>query len=137
MKLVPFSVVIPPSERDKSLPVKLRTELPGILAWAVRGCLDWQRHGLGEPKAVIDATADYQSGEDTLRNFISECCVTGPDNRVKAAEMLEAYKEWSGEKHITVRKLTPMLEEMGGIKRQKSAGLWYCGVGLLDTTERA
>ena len=87
LKLVPFSVVIPPSERDKSLPVKLRTELPGILAWAVRGCLDWQRHGLGEPKAVIDATADYQSGEDTLRNFISECCVTGPDSRVKAADL--------------------------------------------------
>ena len=75
LKLVPFNVVIPPKERDKQLPAKLREELPGILAWAVRGCLDWQQHGLGEPKAIIDATADYQTTEDMLLNFIDECCV--------------------------------------------------------------
>ncbi len=136
LKLVPFNVVIPKQERDKALPTKLRAELPGILAWAVRGCLDWQQHGLGEPKAVIDATADYQSTEDTLRNFIAECCVTDPDSRVKAAELVEAYREWSGEKHTTVRKLTGMLIAIGGIERQKSSGLWYRGVGLLDTVER-
>src|SRR5208283_4668705 len=69
LKLVPFNVVIPPNERDKQLPAKLRDELPGILAWAVRGCLDWQRHGLEDPKAIIAATADYQNAEDVLLNF--------------------------------------------------------------------
>ena len=81
LKLVPFKVVIPPAERDKHLPEKLRDELPGILAWAVRGCLDWQRHGLGEPPAVIHATADYQSAEDVLANFIAECCVVRAGNQ--------------------------------------------------------
>jgi putative DNA primase/helicase len=132
LKLVPFNVVIPPHERDKSLPAKLRAELPGILAWAVCGCLDWQRHGLGEPRAVIEATADYQSAEDTLRNFMQECCAIGPDNRVKAADLLDAYREWSGERHTTVRKLTAMLAEIGGIERYKNSGVWYRGVGLLD-----
>lgn len=132
LKLVPFNVVIPKEERDKQLPIKLRAELPGILAWAVRGCLDWQRYGLGEPKAVIDATADYQSAEDVLLNFIDECCVTAPEARVKAADLLGAYKEWSGDKHVTARRLTTMLTDRG-IKRQHSGGTWYRGIGLLTT----
>lgn len=137
LRLVPFSVVIPPHERDKHLPAKLRAELAGILAWAVRGCLDWQRQGLGEPKAVVEATAEYQTAEDTLRNFIQDCCTTGPGARVKAAALLDSYREWSGDRHITVRKLTGILTEVG-IQKYTNNGLWYRGVGLLDngTTEQ-
>jgi len=40
IRLIPFTVTIPPEERDKQLLEKLQRELPGILAWAVRGCLD-------------------------------------------------------------------------------------------------
>ena len=47
IKLVPFVVTIPEEAKDKVLPEKLKAEVPGILAWAVRGCLDWQRGGLG------------------------------------------------------------------------------------------
>jgi putative DNA primase/helicase len=56
--LIPFEVKIPDAEQDKELKVKLRDELPGILAWAVRGCLDWQQGGLREPPQVLAATAD-------------------------------------------------------------------------------
>ena len=45
--LVPFNVTIPDgSERDPELKGKLKAEYPGILAWMVRGCLDWQENGL-------------------------------------------------------------------------------------------
>jgi putative DNA primase/helicase len=40
--LVPFTVTIPPEERDTDLGTKLRAELEGIFAWAVRGGLAWQ-----------------------------------------------------------------------------------------------
>ena len=39
IRLVPFTVTIPPEERDHTLPEKLDDELPGILAWAVKGVL--------------------------------------------------------------------------------------------------
>jgi hypothetical protein len=45
--LVPFNVTIPPEERDKDLANKLRAEWPGILNWAIEGCLKWQAEGLG------------------------------------------------------------------------------------------
>jgi P4 family phage/plasmid primase-like protien len=37
-------------KQDKSLPEKLKAESEGILMWAIRGCLDWQRDGLGDLK---------------------------------------------------------------------------------------
>ena len=43
MLLVPFTVQIPPEERDPNLPAKLKAEWPAILRWAIDGCLEWQR----------------------------------------------------------------------------------------------
>ena len=135
LKLVPFNVVIPPAERDKHLPDKLHAELPGILAWSVRGCLDWQWHGLGKPAAVIHATADYQTGEDVLANFINDCCVVGPGCCAKAADLLDAYKGWSGDKYATTRRITQALEERG-VERFRNNGVWYRGIGLTtDATD--
>src|SRR5262249_36928820 len=61
--LVPFSVVIPPEQRDKSLGDRLRSEWPGILAWMIDGCIEWQRCGLAPPEAVTSATAAYLEAE--------------------------------------------------------------------------
>ena len=51
MHVIPLNIKIPSSERDPNLSSKLRAEWPGILAWAVRGCLKWQRNRLVQPKA--------------------------------------------------------------------------------------
>jgi putative DNA primase/helicase len=45
---------------DKNLLLKLRKELPGILNWAIQGCLEWQKRGLAPAKAVIQATEKYR-----------------------------------------------------------------------------
>jgi putative DNA primase/helicase len=66
MKLIPFKVEIPASEKDGTLGEKLKAEAPGILAWAVRGCLEWQRMGLEEPECVQKATGDYAEEMDVV-----------------------------------------------------------------------
>jgi putative DNA primase/helicase len=58
---IPFTVSIPEERQDKELANKLMTELAGILAWAVRGCLEWQRTGLGVPEEVREATEGYRT----------------------------------------------------------------------------
>src|SRR5690606_15535961 len=58
LRLVPFLIRIPEEER-RPMDVMLdefEEELPGILQWAVEGCLGWQRDGLGEPPEVRMAT---------------------------------------------------------------------------------
>jgi putative DNA primase/helicase len=72
LNLVPFAVTIPPKERDDLLPEKLNAEWPGILAWMIEGCLEWQRIGLAAPKAVADATVEYFAAEDAIGNWIED-----------------------------------------------------------------
>ena len=57
--LIPFNVTIGPEERDEQLPEKLKAEWPGILQWAIEGCLAWQQGGLCAPardNCVVSAT---------------------------------------------------------------------------------
>ena len=59
-----------PSVRDTSLKPYLLSgaEFPGILAWAIQGCLDWQQNGLIKPRKLLDATEDYLAAQDPSAN---------------------------------------------------------------------
>ena len=71
--LIPFAVKIPTEKRDHDLPEKLKAEWPGILKWAIAGCVDWRDHGLPKAKAVQDATDEYLGAEDAMGLWIKEC----------------------------------------------------------------
>ena len=58
IRVIPLNVKIPANEVDRGLSEKLKAELPGILSWAIRGDLKWQREGLAEPEAVNVASPD-------------------------------------------------------------------------------
>lgn len=113
IKRIPFNVRIPDEEQDKELPARLLAEQSGILAWAVRGCLEWQDlHSLGVPTEVRVATARYRQDMDTIAVFIDDCCVVRPENTVKAGKLYDAYKEWcaaNGEKPISAKALATVL----------------------------
>src|SRR5262249_7552389 len=96
IKLVPFTVTIPPEEKDKNLPKKLKAELPGILRWAVDGCLAWQKDGLGEPEDVTKATDEYRAEQDLVAGFIAACCFIHREAKVRVSMLFDAYQEWSG-----------------------------------------
>jgi putative DNA primase/helicase len=64
--LIPFTVTIPPEERDADLLEKLKMEWPGILHWMIEGCLQWQLHGLAPPAVVTAATGAYLEAEDAI-----------------------------------------------------------------------
>jgi putative DNA primase/helicase len=93
--LVPFTITIPESEVDPALPAKLRSELPGILVWAVRGCLDWQRNGLGVPRAVVAATQDYHRESDLLGQYIAEKCRHVAGAETSTTDLYQAYRFWA------------------------------------------
>ncbi|MBI2836077.1 MAG: bifunctional DNA primase/polymerase [Chloroflexi bacterium] len=95
LRLIPFTVTIPDAEMDAGLPDKLRAEFPGILNWAVRGCLDWQRNGLGEADAVKLATDGYHHESDILAEFIEDCCIMEEDARIPKAELRAKYEAWA------------------------------------------
>jgi putative DNA primase/helicase len=98
IKLLPFTATISEHERDKKLPLKIQaTELPGILAWAVQGCLAWQNEGLGMPDTVQKATEEYRSEMDTFGAFLEEACVIENGVKVSNSTVRGRYKEWCEE----------------------------------------
>ena len=91
MHLVPFTVTIPPEERDPLLAEKLKPEWPGILQWAIDGCFEWQRIGLAPPAAVRTASESYFAEEDVLGTWIDECCAI---DKIYSQLGTELYKNW-------------------------------------------
>jgi putative DNA primase/helicase len=133
IRLIPFTVRIPKEERDPQLLEKLRRELPGILAWAVRGCLQWQEDGLGEPEAVSAATADYRREMDVMADFIEEHCVLGEHETVNAGLLYLTFQTWAeknGEEVLTQKKFGTQLRERGFAADKKKGHRCWVGLGL-------
>jgi len=135
IRLIPFTVQIPEDERDPALSAKLRQELPGILAWAIRGWQDYQRRGLDAPAAVTGATADYRADSDTLGLFLDERCIMGADKSASAGELYTAYTEWAaanGLRALSNVRFGRALGERALVKERSTGGRYeYRGVGLL------
>jgi putative DNA primase/helicase len=133
IRLIPFEVTIPDADIDRDLPKKLRAELPGILRWAVEGCLNVQNDGLRVPESVTSATENYRKEMDTIGDFIAECCVTGPDFRIKASVLYQAYSEWCKESGYQALNLTNFglnISKRGYEKKKITAGVHYLEISL-------
>lgn len=107
IKLIPFSIVIPKHEQIGDFDAELKPELPGILNWAIEGCLDWQKEGLKIPESVAFATQDYREEMDILGIYIKEQCIINPMVSVSSHDLFKDYKIWcedSREKPLTQNK---------------------------------
>jgi putative DNA primase/helicase len=93
--LIPFDVTIGPHERDETLPEKLKDEWPGILAWAIKGCLAWHAGGLHPPAVVRAATDAYLDGQDALRAWLEECCDLNPNAWTPRTELYTSWQAWA------------------------------------------
>lgn len=90
------AIPLKPHERqaDISLPSKLRDLSDLILAWLVKGCLQWQLIGMAPPETVREATLTYQSDENYLGQFLEACCTQAPEARAGSSELYEAFCHW-------------------------------------------
>lgn len=95
LHLIPFTVTVPPERRDGRLTERLLAERDGILAWAVEGCLAWQRDGLKPPACVVSATEEYFEAEDALGQWIEERCLLAKTHREGVSELFADWREWA------------------------------------------
>lgn len=131
--LVPFNVTIPEEEQDKHLAERLREELPGILRWAVEGCLDWQAEGLAPPEEVTAATAQYRQEMDVLGDFLEERCILDEREATPAAKLYDEYQNWcerAGEKSAGTRGFGLALGERGFARKKSNGNIWWHGLRL-------
>ena len=136
VRMIPFTVQIPPEKRDKDLPDKLRKEFPGILRWALEGLRMYQEEGLGLPAKVEAATQEYKEEMDGLGAFLTECCDTSdPLVKTGVRELYRAYTNWcyeNGETPMKQRMLGKRLKERGFQQDRLNDGRFaWLGIKLL------
>jgi putative DNA primase/helicase len=132
LPLIPFTVQIPLDKVDKNLPSKLRLELPGILNWAVEGCLMWQREGLTPPETIQKATLEYRKEMDVVGSFIEECCEVGSGLKIGATEIYKVYDKWAKEMNEHNFSQTQFGKKMADRfeRRRTKQGNCYFGITL-------
>jgi putative DNA primase/helicase len=127
VKCIPFKIQIPNAEIDHNLATKLRTELPGILRWIVKGAVIYNREGLGEPPEVMIATEQYRQDSDRLKEFFEDRCILAPLSDetswkkdgywVPVSDLYVTYTSWAertGNKyHLSKESFDERLQKLG------------------------
>jgi putative DNA primase/helicase len=125
IRLIPFTVTIPNEKKDPNLSKKLKRELPGILNWAIAGCLDWLKEGLPMPQRVEQATSAYRSEMDVLSDWFQDRCVIESNAECYSGDLYQSYKTWceaTGEKPKSQKWLSMRLGERGFQSTKGSKG---------------
>ncbi len=129
---------------DRTLDPELEAEAPGVLAWAVRGCLRWQAEGLGNlPEAVANAVADYRAESDILADFLAARCVCMAGVAARASHLFDGYVRWTEranvprDERLSQTAFGRALTERGYEKTKGAHGTTYHGIGLKPDTEAA
>jgi len=116
------------------MPDKLRAEAPAILAWMIRGALNWQAQGLRVPPSVRAASAEYMQAHDDLQLWRDERCAASGES--KAGELYADFKNWKelrGEHAPSATSWYQRLESQAGITKRKSGGMLYGPIALRST----
>jgi putative DNA primase/helicase len=142
LRVVPFSVVIPPTDQDMALRRRLVEEDgAAVLAWLVEGARRWHHEGLREVEAVTTATEDYRRSEDIFGAWMSECTVVLERRvRTKVITLWNSWKEWcdqAGERPGRQQDFTTALEAHGIGIEPYQGGRGTRGLGLLVTPGEA
>ena len=135
--LIPFTQTVAPDKRDPDLLSKLMMELPGILNWALAGCLEWRRIGLNPPNAVTNATQEYRKEMDTVEQFINDCCIRKRHAKTTVTSLYNKYTCWcetNGEIPLVVNFFSSQLKAKGFNPKKMSNGKarGYEGLKLKD-----
>ncbi|WP_166791280.1 phage/plasmid primase, P4 family [Cryobacterium sp. Hh7] len=141
VRVIPFGVVIPKDQQDPHLGSKLDSVADTVLAWAIKGLVDYQTNGLGEPKSVTTATKEYAESQDAVRRFVDARCTDVPTNGGDTTtERLEAYGSWASDEgihqaHVLGRtKLGDALDKLGYPVTRSSRGAARPGVAVDHST---
>jgi putative DNA primase/helicase len=135
IRLIPFQIQIQENERDKNLGERLLQELPGILLWAVRGCLEWQKDGLGASSKVVNATDEYRSDMDTIQQFMVAACEHSDNSKVMSSKLYIVYQKWcieNGEDPESQKMFSSTLKNRDYTIKAMKSGSFVMGVRLKE-----
>jgi putative DNA primase/helicase len=130
LNLLPLSYI--PPKPDLALAETLRAEAGGILAWAIRGCLEWQEKGLAPPHAVTQATDDYFADQNAIELWLAERCDRLPNAQLGVRLLFQdwrAFAEARGDDPRSEKWFSAELEKQF-VRERKAAGVVFKGIAF-------
>lgn len=124
-----------PSQPDQSLKAALQQESSGILSWAIKGCLDWQRNGLLRPASMVRETEAYFASEDTFGTWLEECCELDPNAWGGSTELrfsLNCHLRANGRREMSAQNFADQMERRGFSKANRKNGKGWAGIQIYD-----
>ncbi|MBW8846764.1 MAG: bifunctional DNA primase/polymerase [Burkholderiales bacterium] len=131
--LVPFRAAFNGSAADPEMPAKLRAEAPAILAWMVRGAVDWAAGGLGIPPVVRAASEEYMADHNDVEQWLGDSCDMAHAEKEKASTLYDSFARWKlarGERAPSAVTWAERMALISGLQRVRSNGSWWVGVRL-------
>jgi putative DNA primase/helicase len=130
--LVPFLADFKGRE-DKNLLDILKEESSGILNWIIAGCLSWQQIGLQPPDSITNASQEYREAQDTVGQFLADCCERGDNKRISSSKFLESYQFWceeNGFESMNRIRVREYMENHGFTYQRKASGMELIGIAV-------
>lgn len=120
--------------RDAHLARHLRAEASGILAWLVRGALEWHHLGLAIPHCVLQTRKACRFREMTVAGFVRERCILDANAHTSAAPLYKSYRSWATDNGLAPlgnQQFARELRQIDGVQWQRSKqGKFYQGITL-------
>jgi putative DNA primase/helicase len=133
LHMLPFNRTFTGQEQDPDLVTKLKTELSGILNWAVKGALAWQQsRRLKAPDAMRKEADKYRTESDIIGQWLTERCRVKTGLHETAAKLYADYSSWcrvNGHHPSSQTILGRRLSERGFTKKPGAKIVWS-GLGL-------
>jgi P4 family phage/plasmid primase-like protien len=122
--------------RDIHLAHDLEAEASGILAWLVRGALEWHRLGLAIPPCILQAREECRGGESVVASFVRARCTLDPSAQTPAGALYKAYRAWASENALTPvgnHQFVREMRQLKGVTWQRGKhGKCYQGIALQE-----
>ena len=137
--ILPFNRVFSESEQDKNLKDKLKTELPGILNFALDGIAGvFERGYFTATKSSTDAKKEWRINADQAAEFAADECKFGTGLEIESGQLYQAYKSWSEEagirRTLNRKNFTLRIERLGGEPYKGTGGIrMVSGVDLANS----
>jgi len=80
-----------------------------VLAWAVRGAVDWYRSlpkGLPELSSMALAKSAQRNEMDFVQQWIEECCLIEPNAFTTSGTLYESYASWCKSNGVIAKQMT-------------------------------
>jgi P4 family phage/plasmid primase-like protien len=92
---VPFDWRVPDGQQNLNLEAELLEEREGILAWMVRGALQYVEHGLGACDAVERATTAYVRENNSVALFAESYLRRLPQGSMRDVQVGDVHKKYT------------------------------------------